>query len=71
MPEIITTGYYRVEFGGVLNLDIDYTVWKWISLGIYGQAELYPKYTEIIYPVMIEHKSPNSISYGLSVGFHF
>lgn len=69
--EIITNGYTRKEFGGVLNADINYLIWKRFNLGIYSQIKLYPKHIETLYPNTITHQSPNSISYGVSCGFNF
>lgn len=70
-PETIINGYTRKEFGGVINADLNYLICKRFSLGIYSQIKLYPKHIETLYPEIITHESPNSVSYGLSCGFNF
>lgn len=70
-PETITNGYTRKEFGGVINFDLNYLLLKRFSLGVYSQLKLYPNHIETLYPEIITHKTPNSVSYGLACGFNF
>ena len=69
--EVIAYAYDEKDLGLSITNCVNYIILKRLTIGLFGQFKFYPTKTYIIYPEGISHESPNTISYGLSFGFHF